>query len=267
MLHDELVPGIGEKEDLELALAEHFEVGAALRGGPVRGKQAVDLLLLGGHPLDVIGQRRELALVEAGGLEPEQLAQPLLVRVIGHHPLLEEPLVFAVEPGVGLRVLLRLLIEEFEELAGQDLVQPLQERGVLHRLAGDVEREILAVDDPLEKAEPFGEEPLGFSLDEYLPAVQVHLGLHPPHAHRFEVPLRHEEQGLDGDRGVRVEMQPEERLVMIVPDESVKLVVLLLLDLILAPGPNRLDRVEPLGVQLNGKRDEAGITLDDPLDG
>ena len=60
-------------------------------------------------------------------------------------------------------------------------------------------------------------------------------------------------------------MQPEQRLLMVMADESIKLVVFLLLDLVFVPRPNCLHRVQAFGVQFNGEGHEAGIPLDDPL--
>jgi hypothetical protein len=89
------------------------------------------------------------------------------------------------------------------------------------------------------------------------------LRFHPAHAQRLEIPRRHEQQRLDGQRRVGREMQPVQRLVMVVADVGVKLVVLLLLDLVLVPRPDGLHGVEPLAVQLNRERHKTRIPLDD----
>jgi hypothetical protein len=47
-------------------------------------------------------------------------------------------------------------VEELQEAFRDHLVEFLDERFVLHRLARDVERKILAIDDALEKAKPLG---------------------------------------------------------------------------------------------------------------
>ncbi len=120
---------------------------------------------------------------------------------------------------------------------------------------------------PLRNRSHSGNKPFGLRLNEHLAAIQIHLGIHPAHAHRFKIARRHEQQRLDGQRRVRREMQTEQRLVVVVADERVKLVVFLLLDLVFVPRPDRLHGVQPLGVQFNRERHKARIALDDALDG
>ena len=48
---------------------------------------------------------------------------------------------------IDFGLLLRLFFECLEEALGDDLVELLDQRAVLHRLAGDVERQVGAIDD------------------------------------------------------------------------------------------------------------------------
>ena len=124
-----------------------------------------------------------------GGLVAEQLAEGVFVREIGDDAFFEEALVFVVELLVVVGLFLGLFFEEFEEAARSRPVELLHERSVLHRLARDVQRQIFAVDDAFEEAQPIGEEAFGFGLDENFAAVEVHLGFGAGHAEGLEVAL------------------------------------------------------------------------------
>ena len=266
VIHHELVPRVVEEKHLELALAKHLKIRAALRRRAIRREQAENFLLVRRHAFHVVRERRDLARLQQRGLESQQPPERLLVREIGGDAFLQKPLVFRIKFLIRRGILLRLFLEEFQETRGQHLVQLLQQRRVLHRLARDVQRQILAVHHALEEAQPVREQPLGLRLNQHLAAIQVYFGIHAPHAERLAVSLRHEQQRLNRQRRVRREMQPHQRRVVIVPDEFVKLVVFLVLDLVFAARPDRLERVEPVAVQCNRKRHETRIPLDDPLD-
>ena len=173
MLHDEFIPGIVKEQDLELARAEHFEVRAALGGFAVGRQQVIDFLLIRGHALDVIGQGRALALSVAERFVAQQFAEASLWVKSVTTPSLMKALILAVKLVVALRLLFGALFQELQEAAGQHLVELLHQRGVLHRLARDVQRQIFAVDDALEKAQPIREKSLGFGLDQDFAAVEV----------------------------------------------------------------------------------------------
>ena len=113
---------------------------------------------------------------------------------------------------IGGGFLLRLFVQKFQETAGQDLIQALEQGTVLHGFAGNVQGQILAIHHALQKAQPIGEQSLGFRLDHDLLAIKVHFRIEAGHAEGFKIPLGHKEQRLDRQRRVGGEMQPVERL-------------------------------------------------------
>ena len=263
VVHHVFVDRLIAEKDLEASRPESLQIRAGLDRIPIRAHQVIDLLLVGTHPRNIVGKRRRLALVGEGRLEPEELRQLVLVGEVERRALLQEHAELLVELGVRLGPVLRLLVEELEKTLGDDPVQLLDERPVLHRLAGDVEREVLAVDDPLQEAEPLRQQVLWPGVDQDLPAVERHGRLKPGKAHLLRVALGNEEQGVDRDRRIRAEMEPEPGRLRVVGLELVELVVLLVLDLAFAPKPERLDRVDPLSIQVDWKRDKRAVPLQD----
>ena len=95
-------------------------------------------------------------------------------------------MVLGVETLVGGSILLGLFGQVLEETIGQRLAQLAHQVGVLHPLAGDVERQVLAVDHTANKPQPLREKPLRLGIDEYLAAIQMNLGLLTHHSRHFE---------------------------------------------------------------------------------
>ena len=93
------------------------------------------------------------------------------MRVIRDHAFLEESTKLFVELFVSRRVGIGLLVEEFDEPPGQHFVELLFHGRVLHRLARDIQREILTVDHPLQKPQPFGQKSLGFRFNKDLATI------------------------------------------------------------------------------------------------
>ena len=222
--------------------------------------------MLGAHAGDVVGERGGLALVGEGGLEAEELGELLLVGVVHGGALFQEDAELGVELVVGVGAGFGFFGEEFEEALRDDLVELLDEGAVLHRLAGDVEREVFAIDDALHEAEPLGEQVLGFGVDEDLAAVEGNGGLEAGHAEFLGVVLGDKEEGVDGERGVGAEVQAEAGLVVGVGLEFVELGVFLVLDLVLRAEPEGLDGVDMFVVKLDRERYEGAVALEDFLD-
>ena len=261
--HHELVDRLVDEEDLEVAGLEGLEVRAGLERGAVEGVEEIDLLLRLGHALHVFGQRGRLALLGERGLVAQELRELFAVREVGGDAFLQEDAELLVEVGVAVGVLLGLLLEELQVALRDDAVELLDERGVLHGLAGDVQREIGGIDDALEEAQPLGEQALGLGVDEDVFAVERDARLHAAEAEALLVLLRREEQGVDGERGVGVEVEAEARLVEGLGLELVELGVLLVLDCRLRAQPERLDLVDLLAVEVDRERDERGVVLED----
>ncbi len=165
--------------------------------------------------------------------------------------LLEENAEFLVEGVESLGPILGFLLEELQEALRDDLAQFLDERLVLHRLARDVQGQVLAVHDALQEPEPLGQELLWFGIDQDLAAVQRHGGFEPGEAEFLGIFLRDEQQRVDGQRGVGAEVQAKARRLVGVGLELVEFRVFLVLDLVLVAQPERLDRVDPLAIEID----------------
>ena len=266
VLHDELVDLLREDDHLEAVLAVLLEVGRrhgdVLRGG----RDVVDARLARRHAVDVGVEGVQRARAVGGRLEAQQLGDVRLVHLVSADALLEEVPELLDELLVLRRVLARLLVEPLEDALRHDGAQLADERAVLRVLAGDVQREVLAVDRALQEAQPLGEDVLRLRLDEDLPAVQVDGALLAPAAELLGVRLRDVQQRVDHERRVDGVVQVAHRRVVGAADELVERGVLLRRDLVLRLPPERLHRVHGGAVQRDLERDEVGVLLDDALD-
>jgi hypothetical protein len=178
--------------------------------GAVLADEVIDLLLLAAHARDVVGEGSLFGLVGERRLEAEQLHELFLVGVVERGALLQEDAEVRVELHIAVGPLGGLLVEELEEALGDDLAQLLEQGLVLHGLARDVQREILAVYDALEETQPLGQQILRRGVDQDLAAVEGHGGLETGEAETLGVFLRDEEQGVDRERGVGREVQAQD---------------------------------------------------------
>ena len=174
--------------------------------------------------------------------------------------------VLAEERRVFLRIRFRFFVEPFEHALREHVIELSHQRAVLHRLARDVERQILAVHEPAQKAQPIRKERLRFRLDEDLAAVKVHFRFAAAQRPKLVALARHEEQRANRERRVRREVQPVERRFGVVRDVFVEFLVVALADLAFVLRPERLHGVHLLAVQLDGKGNEIRVVLDDLLD-
>ena len=188
------------------------------------------------------------------------------MRVVEGGAFLQENAERGVEFCVCVWPLGGLFFEQFEKTFGDDLVQFLDERFVLHGLARDVQREILAIDHALHEAQPLGEKILRFGVDQHFAAKERNGWLQPGEAQLLGIFLRDEEQGVDRERGVGGEMQAQAGLVVGVGLELVELGVLLFLDLGLTAEPECLDGVELGAVERDGETDEGAVPGQDFLE-
>ncbi len=265
VVHDVFVHGFVAEEDLEVAGLEAFEIRAGFEGGAGGAEEEVDFLLVGAHAGDVVGERRGLALFGERGLEAEELNDLVLVGVVEGGAFFQEDAEFVVKLVVGVGAVLGFFGEELDEAFGDNLVQLFDEGAVLHGLARDVERKVFAIDYALEEAEPFGEEVLGFGIDEDLAAVERDGGFEAGHAELLGVVLGNEEEGVDLERSVGREVETQAGLVVGVRLELVELGVLLVGDLGLGAKPDGLDRVDVFAVQVDREGDEGAVAFEDLL--
>ena len=149
-----LIDGVDEKEDLEALLLENLEERRILDGGERFTGQVVDRLLDLRHPGDVVLERG-LLIGRLGRVEPEvlgELGSVLAVFVDAELDVLSESL---VELGKVVLVLSDLG-EQFHALLDEILANDLQDLVLLEGFTGDVEGEVLGVDDTLDKVEVLG---------------------------------------------------------------------------------------------------------------
>ena len=262
-IHHELVDRIIHEQHLKLAGPEHLEVRTRLGGGPILGQQVINVLLALRHPLHIVGHRRLLAGLRCRGLVAHEFGQGGLVLPVAEHALFEEPVVLGVKPIVSRGILLGLFGQMLEEAIGQRLAQLAHEVGVLHPLAGDIERQVFAVHHTAHEAQPLRQESLGLGLDEHLAAIEMNFRLLADHAGHFQTARRHKEQRLNGDGRIGREMQAVLGWLVVMGEVLVELLIFLLLHLVLRTGPNGLHRVDPLAVQFQREGHEVGVPLDD----
>ena len=138
--------------------------------------------------------------------------------------------------------------------------------GPLHRLARDIQRQILAVDHPLDEAEVRRQEILRLLLDQHFARVELDLPLDPPLQQAALAGRGDVEEGVQIDRCVGRDVQVEERLAVVEGQLLVELLVLLVGDLMrLLPPEGRL-LIRLLVIDVDREGDEVGVALDRLLD-
>ena len=108
------------------------------------------------HAGDVVGERGGL-VTRLGGVEAEELGEGLAVLGV----LVDTKLDVLAEGGVELVELLTVLgdfVEQLKGLLDDVLADDLHDLVLLESLTGQVEREILRVDNTLDEGEPFGDK-------------------------------------------------------------------------------------------------------------
>ena len=78
---------------------------------------------------------------------------------------------------------------------------------VLHGFPGDVEGQILAIDDPAQKAQPFRKEAFGFAVDKHISAIETDPYFGAIKSQSLDVIPRDKENRIDSKRGVGGEVQ------------------------------------------------------------
>ena len=190
----------------------------------------------------------------------------MFVVEVGVHALFEVLAELLVEGDEGCLVDLGALLQELDDALGEHGGELAHEERVLHRLARDVQRQVLRVDHALEEAHPFGKQSLAAALDEYLARVQVHASVLARHAPLLHVALRHVEERADRERRVRLEVQRVPRVIESLRNVPVKIGVLLDGHLVLRFGPQRLERVDARAVDGDRESHEVGVLADVLLD-
>ena len=259
------VDRVGEIHHLQAARLEGLDIGAALELGAARADEVVDLVLAVLRAGQVVGEAGELAVLGHRRFEAQQLRQRLAVRVIHRHAFLEEAVELLVEGLEFLRIGLRLLLEHLDHPLADHAAELPHQRAVLHGLAGNVQRDVGAIDHSLHEAHPIRQQALRRGIDQHLLAVERDRRLGLVHADPLHVLVGHEDQRVDRDRRVGGEMQAVGRVVVGVAGEFVEGLVLLLGDVRLVLQPQRLDLVDALAVEDDREADEVAVALDQVL--
>ena len=170
-LEAELVHVLGQQQQV-IALVQHQRGGGQLGqtvGGVAGGE--VDVLLVGGHLLDVLLQRDHLLLL--GGVEQQQAPQQL-----GVHPVvgIDAELDLAAELLPEVLVLLPVIdqhgVQLVLDLLFQGVVDQLELAVLLQGLAADVQAQVLAVHDALDEAEIVGQQVGALVHDEHARSIE-----------------------------------------------------------------------------------------------
>ena len=236
-LQDDLVLVHGEVEDLVTRLQHPLGLGHL--GGVLHGVGAdvVDLLLGLGHPVHILLEGGELALL--GGPEEHQIPEGVPVVAIGVH---KGVLKLHPEGRPELLVLLPVVLHELDQLAldlfldvvGDDLQLPV----VLEHLPGDVQGDIGGVHDALDEAEVVGQQVRALLHDHHPGGVELQallkVGGEVVHGHL----AGDVQQGLVLDGPLGGDVDGQQGILPVAELGLVEVVVLLLGDLALGPLPD-----------------------------
>merc|ERR1711963_1194524 len=182
-----LVDGLRHVDHLQAPLLQPLHEGGGSDDLLALPSDVVDVLLVLLHPGDVVGEGAHL--VPTGGGVVTEVAGQLLpvggVLVDAQLEVLAELLVELLE----VVLILGQLLNELHHLLDEVLPDDLEDLVLLEHFSGDVERQILRVDDTLDKVEVLRNELLAVVHDEDPPDVELDvvlsllvLDLH-PHRH------------------------------------------------------------------------------------
>merc|ERR1719311_253016 len=240
LLHAVLVNGVDHEEDLVVALLALLDEGRGLHRLLRLAGDVVDVLLRLGHARDVVLERG-LLVARLGRVEHEQLRELGAVARV----LVDAELDVLAELLVELLEVLRVLLDlakELDALLDDVLLDHLEDLVLLERLARDVERQVLRVDDALHEGEPLWDEVLAVVHDE--DAADVQLDVARVLLLRLEEvkrrALRHEKDRGELELALHGEVLDRQVLLPIVRERLVEGAVLLLRHLLRLARPDRL---------------------------
>merc|ERR1712224_681623 len=166
-----LVDRVDHEEHLVVALLAALDERRRLHLLLRLAGDVVDVLLRLGHPRDVVLEAR-LLVAALGRVVAEQLGELGAVARVLVDAELDVLRKLLVELLEVLGVLLDLG-EELDALLDDVLLDHLEDLVLLQRLARDVERQVLRVDDALDEGEPLGDEVLAVVHDEDAAHVEL----------------------------------------------------------------------------------------------
>ncbi len=174
-----------------------------------------------------------------------------------------------VEGPECVRLFLGKVVQPVEDALDERGANPSDDAVILERLARDVQRQVLGIDQAAEESQVLRHQLAALGLDEHPLGAEAQTVLEPCESHALEVGRRaiHDRAELDRRIGRQVEM-PERRLIGMVGQVLIESRVLLLGNLALGLDPDRLLVVEDLAPfsQPDRMRHEAGEPPDDVLD-
>merc|ERR1719284_752368 len=245
LLHGVLVDGVDHVQHLEALLLEALEERRVLDRALRLARHVVDARLRVGHARDVVVEAREL-LARLGRVVAHELGDLGAVRRV----LVDAELEVLRERLVELLVLVVVLgelVEELDALLDEVLLDDLEDLVLLQRLARDVERQVLRVNDAFDKLEELGHEVLAVVHDEDAAHVQldvVELLLAAALEHVEWRAARHKEHGLELELALDREVLNGGVVFPVVGERLVERRVLLLRHLLRLAHPDRLLPVE-----------------------
>merc|ERR1719298_47194 len=228
------------KEGLVIALLALLDEGRGLHRLLRLAGDVVDVLLRLGHARDVVLERG-LLVARLGRVEHEQLRELGAVARVLVDAELDVLAKLLVELLEVLRVLLDLA-EELDALLDNVLLDHLEDLVLLQRLARNVERQVLRIDDALDKGEPLGDQVLAVVHDEDAAHIQLDvarvllLGLKQVKGGA----LGHKKDGGELELALDAEVLHGQVLLPIVGERLVEGAVLLLGHLLRLARPDRL---------------------------
>ena len=269
--HPPLVDSVREQQHFDAALAEHLQMRAVAGSGIRLRDQVVDLAALGRrrrilrrgiffrafgflaraprrHAADVVAQRGALRRRRVvGGREPQQAKESVLVGEVLADALFQHLAELVPERAVGVRIELR---EHVQGALRQSVLDGANPVVLLEHLAGDVERQVAAIDDAAHEAQIQGQKLLGVVHDE--DALHVELEAARPLAvPQVEGrPLGNVQQAGVFQLALHPVVAPSGGILEVVGDVLVELLVLVLADVVAGPRPERLGGIDGLQFRL-----------------
>jgi len=166
-----LIDGVDHVQDLDAPLPQGLDEGGLLNLLDGLTGDVVDGLLALFHPVDVFLEGDKL-VTGLGGLEPEEILKFLPVGGV----LMDTELQVLTELLVELLVVIGLLldlVEHLDALLNQVLLNDPEDLVLLKGLTGNVQRQILGIDNTLDEGQPFGDDFLAVIHDKHPPDVEL----------------------------------------------------------------------------------------------
>mmetsp|Transcript_10905 Transcript_10905/g.28681 ORF Transcript_10905/g.28681 Transcript_10905/m.28681 type:complete len:633 (+) Transcript_10905:1264-3162(+) len=248
LLHAVLVDRLGHEENLEVLLLQLLKEGGVLHGLLTLARDVVDALLGLLHAGDILLEGDGL-IRRLGGLVPEKVRKLVAVCGVLVNAELEVLGELLVERLVVLLVLGKLG-EHVHAALDDGLADDLEDLVLLEHLAGNVEGQVLGIDDTLDEAKPLGDDLLAVIHNEHLLHVQLDVVELLPGLEEVErCAARGVEHGGKLEVALRGEVLHGQVILPVVGEALVEGFVLLRGDIRGLPGPDRLLLVEegPLG--------------------